>query len=494
MYFGWKTISALVFDFERLADYSIDWLISVGFRQQEIDIILEKTGKLRDKYNIPFSCVIWSPAVEFAEEIVHDLGYYGKVLSVKKYQYNSKDEYLNTVRAIYAIDDIEKWKIEKKLEHMEGYVSELVVVDFQMDDPIFKVKSATKKPLSQRGERAKRAVRLRYRERVENYFYDIIIHIADNYIQSEYIKCIFEPDIDFKEVLAILNAYRYALIKVDGPFMPQSFPERIPVGRDIDILCAREDINNIKEQIKEYSRRYGEYEVVICDSPNRLHLRFELSGNLIFQIDCFCDYGSIPEEFLKIALQSRVLNEKGYYVLDIAFEAIIRKVIFEENKSKDYYSDYFGKYKIDIYMNRYQKQDEGETDDLFSEFRQYLYEKEIPYESVCIVGSIVLDILGVRKANDLDFIVLSKYADKFSNKAIKVTKSKKIERVKKNWLSNGNILIYSDDEIIESSYLHFYYQGFKIVKMPLVVYKKSIMRREKDLKDLELISEKWLNA
>lgn len=338
LYYGIKNITALVIHFDHPVDYSIDWFLHVGFSQEEIDLITDTGVKLRDRCNQPFSCVIWSPAVKLSDAIVHDLGYYGKVESVKKYSYE-REEYKNIVRAVYAIDDIENWKVEKKLEHMSG--GELVVVGLKIEEPSFRVKTASDKPISQRVERIKRAIRGRYREDIEDYFFDTILHIADNHQQSHYMEHIFETGIDFREVLEILKGHKYALIKVDVPFMPEDFPKRIPVGKDVDILCAKQDLEAIKGKLICLVQKYTEYEVVKKESADRLLLRLNLSGKTVFLLDCCSSYEGMPDEFLEYALQSRLFCEKGYYVLDPAAEAMIRRAAFHANGQKIYHQEYY---------------------------------------------------------------------------------------------------------------------------------------------------------
>lgn len=359
LYHGIRNISALVINFNHPVDYSIDWFLSVGFTKDETDIILKKAEELLDDNNSPFACVIWSPAVKFSDSLIYDLGYYGKVESIKKYSYK-KEEYANITRAIYAIDDIERWKIEKKLENMPE--NELVVVGLKIKSPFFRVKASTGKPISRVVERAKKAIRKRYQDHIDNYFFDTILHIADNHQQSDYMWHIFDPQIDFREVLKILEEYTYALIKVDVPFIPEDFPERIPSGKDVDILCTKGEIQAIKEKLIRYSSKYSDYEIVEKVSSDRLLLRFNLSGKIVFQIDCYCSYEGIPDEFLEYALENRVIHEKGYYILEPAVEAMIRRVAFEENRNKIYHLEYYNNNRTEEVEGIFEKTVAGKGD------------------------------------------------------------------------------------------------------------------------------------
>ena len=277
LYHGISDINAQIINIVEDIEYSIDWFISNGFSGDEVDRIVTKYQSILQTVNNPFSCIIWSPARAFTDEVINDLKIYGEVISVKKYKFG-KEEYINVVRAVYAIDDIEKWKIEKKLEHMERYSPECVAVDLRFSDPEYRIKKATGLLISKRGERVKRAIRNKYSKRIDNYFFDIIIHIGDNIYQSEYMRCVLEPGIDFKEMLGILDKYPYALAKVDVPYMPREFPNKIPIGKDVDVLCHKENIEQIKNEMVDLIRTYKEYDLVIKETPNGLKLRIVKGG------------------------------------------------------------------------------------------------------------------------------------------------------------------------------------------------------------------------
>lgn len=75
-----------------------------------------------------------------------------------------------------------------------------------------------------------------------------------------------------------------------------------------------------------------------------------------------------------------------------------------------------------------------------------LCENDIPIEDICIVAGFALGILGIRYAVNLDFVMLSKYHGKDSDRAVKVAARKKVERVRQNWLrmADGRA-IFGDD-------------------------------------------------
>lgn len=189
LYYGAKEIPVWIIPATRMVDYSIDWFMMHGFSAGEIEALRDKANEIKEKMNATFSCVIWSPAVFLAEDIIHDLGFFGEVLTVKRYVFD-ETEYERIVRAIYSIDDIDEWKIDKKIEHMP-HGTELVALDVKLDDPAFRIKDSTGMLLSTKGERIKRALRARYKDRIQNYFFDIILHMGDNFQQSEFMRNVF---------------------------------------------------------------------------------------------------------------------------------------------------------------------------------------------------------------------------------------------------------------------------------------------------------------
>lgn len=343
LYHNMKNITGYIIKSNHPVEYSVDWFISNGFSTKEVNIIVEKSREIIEKSRAPFSCVIWSPAISRCDEILEDLSYYGKIVRKEHYNY-SDGEYRNIVKAIYAIDDIDKWKIEKKLEHMQNYASELMMVDIIFSEPEFRIKAATNLMISKRGERAKKAIRSKYSQLIDNYFFDIVMHIGDNLYQSEYMRCVFEPQIDCKEIISILDKYEYVLTKMDAPHVPHVFPERIPIGKDIDIICRQKDIEEIKKQVERICQKYNKYEVIVKESKYGFLIRILCNNKLIFQIDLAYMIEDFDEDFINVSLNKRV--KKGtYYEFSPKYEYIYRLYSYKKNKKKVHHKEYLIEHK-----------------------------------------------------------------------------------------------------------------------------------------------------
>ena len=242
------------------------------------------------------------------------------------------------VRAIYAIDDIAKWKIDKKLEYMKEYDPECVEVNIQFDDPEYRIKKSTGLLISMRGERLKKAIREKYKSRINNYFFDIIIHIGDNVYQSEYMRTIFDPGIDLNKIITILDKYPYALAKTEVPYYPIEFPDKIPVGKDVDVFCRSEDINIIKDEIVK-NLDNNKYDIIIINSPCGIQIRLQIGGLLIFLIDMIFKDKTLGEKFIKEAINTRIIKN-SFQVINRKYEYIYRMNAYACNRGKKHHKEY----------------------------------------------------------------------------------------------------------------------------------------------------------
>lgn len=127
----------------------------------------------------------------------------------------------------------------------------------------------------------------------------------------------------------------------------------------------------------------------------------------------------------------------------------------------------------------------GKIGKLFDEYRQALPKDYTKRDEFCIEASAVLDLMGLRKAADLDYM-------SFTDKVISNV-SRDIE------LHDADYINYyydrSRDDMIFNPSCHFYYAGCKIAHIEMVLRMKQKKIRvgaqshEKDRKDTELIKK-----
>ncbi len=361
LYHGINTINVKIRPYEDKTFYGIEFFYVNGFTKEEIGHIIDRYKQIRNNYKRiqPFVCTLWNPVREYFDVITDHLSLFGRVLEVRDYSLSEKD-YKFYTRAIYNVDDIENWKIEKKIEYMTANKSEIYqirMVVLDLDAPDFRLKVATNRTLSRRCEFIKQLIRDAYKTKIENYFYDIIMHIGDNFYQNAYIKRIMTmPRIDVKSILSNISSFNYVITKTENDYMPKDFPVHYPLGKDIDIVCAdqKEYTKVLCSVLKDVEQYKNTYDIRYIEKKEegkvyRTQIRFELENLLIFQFDISCRTGRLPVSFSKELCQDR--EKRGiYYVPIISNELLVRIDEITNNPEKKHHIEYVKKKwnKLDV--------------------------------------------------------------------------------------------------------------------------------------------------
>lgn len=345
LYYKHWNISCAVMPFERNVNYGMKTFVEYGFTKQEIGIIQSKYETLKDEIQKPFVCTLWSSATPYFDEIMERMSLLCEIVDIHDFAFNEFN-YAQMVRKIYAVDDIEKWKIEKKLEHMHPDVKSgfwpMRVVRLKMDKPRFRRKASTQNTLSEEGEDLKRVIRNGFKDKVEDYFHDTIIHIGDNYRQNEFISRLFEfQRLHVDEVLSSLSAFQYVLTKTNVPYMPSDFPATYPLGKDIDIICLKADFDAVIATIGDTLQKMDlPYDIrKVEKSRYASQLRVECEGELVFLFDVMAVYEWAGDEFVQSMIDSRIPKE-SYYIPEITFELLIRLHEILKNPKKQHHIDF----------------------------------------------------------------------------------------------------------------------------------------------------------
>lgn len=131
--------------------------------------------------------VIWPSAFKYADEIVLDIKqktYVEKYIDILI----NNDELKKFIQDIYETDDVEQWQIEQKNQRMKLEKEKRIrIIWFHFESPEFRIKRFGH-TISEAGIKLKLEVRNKYKEKIENYIHDIIIHTTDNYEQSERVE------------------------------------------------------------------------------------------------------------------------------------------------------------------------------------------------------------------------------------------------------------------------------------------------------------------
>lgn len=340
LYHGQKNISCKVYNEPFSIDYGMEWFLEHDFSINEIDLIKKRCDELMKEHMRGLSLILWPPVAPFFDEIIEKLSLLYDIRDIKDYDF-PEVIFERAVKGIYHIDDIEEWKIDKKLEYMKKYPPKVRMAYIYSEIPEFRRKKINKKTLSGQGEKIKKVIRNCYKNKIEDYFYDIIIHTADNYEQSEYISDIFNAEIPMKQYLETIKDMEWMLIKTETEYMPDNFPDEIPFSKDADIISSESDYNKIIKVTKEFFETYidKKYEIRLIENENKFRIRIEKKGFLIYQIDISKKVDGLKPDFVSGSLARRKLRN-GYYVSDDCDEVYYRMNEYHKNPKKEWHLKY----------------------------------------------------------------------------------------------------------------------------------------------------------
>jgi len=170
-------------------NYGRNWFEKRGFPE---DLLMKLDIQLNEYIittGAAFILILWPPAQQFTAEVKELItSRYHLIGEALNKEINNFPEF---VEKIYLSDDIDQWKIQKKSYHMKDYPPIISAFAFQIDNPAYRAKFQTESYLSESVENLKKEIRSKYRDKVENYVHDIIVHIGDNpSMNRDMIKCL----------------------------------------------------------------------------------------------------------------------------------------------------------------------------------------------------------------------------------------------------------------------------------------------------------------
>lgn len=328
--------------------FTMDYLREGGFTEAEVCIIREKAEELMNTNKVSISCILWPPVAKYFERITNEIANACRVVDSQDYVY-SEETFARLVKAVYHIDDIADWKVDKKLAAMKNCaVKKVRVLQVDILAPYFRLKDLNNHTISVIGERLKNIIRTEYKDLVDDYIYDIIVHTGDNFVQSEYMEKLFKQAISLEDYFCEIQDLNYFLIKHETPYLPEDFPKTYAFSKDIDIICEENQYVELISRTSQYLREKVEgYELRMLDTEKGTLFRIELNGYLIIQIDISFKMQGICREFWKQALARRT-KERGFYLPVVADEICIRANEYRNNPNKIHHLEYLKKYKADL--------------------------------------------------------------------------------------------------------------------------------------------------
>ena len=331
--------------------YGEVWFLQ-HFLASEIQLINQKLNNLSSQWFVPIAGIIWPPAVPFADDIIGRIKQKYSVSNLRTYSF-ADAVFTQFVKGVYHVDSIADWKVEYKLKEFAPYKDKSVVFfDISIPYPDFRIKDAGTS-ISKAGEDLKKEIREAFKDRIENYHPDVIFHTADNFHQSEYMRAIVGRDFSLRPFFESIAHCRWMLVKLQSDYLPEKFPDSIPLYKDIDMIVSEKDFDEVvcaaDVFLKNVSKQFNDKNLCVRKVYVRdgcAHIRQEQEGFLLFQADCSRRTEILSDEFIESALERRIKKD-CYWVPDELDECIFRLAEFkahpQKKKHKLYIERYFDK-------------------------------------------------------------------------------------------------------------------------------------------------------
>lgn len=176
--------------------YGMDWFEKNDFTEDEVHLIRTKLHDLLEMARKPYFCILWTPARQQFNAIESAIGNVEMGVQIEEEISLAlkHDELEKFIYDVYETDDIMKYKLDLKFEHIMSSLSadhyadenyELRIIKLKIDNPDFRLKPLSGLPQSRTTMRLKKKIREMFSEKITEYYYDIIMHLTDNQIQND---------------------------------------------------------------------------------------------------------------------------------------------------------------------------------------------------------------------------------------------------------------------------------------------------------------------
>lgn len=181
------------YDFTR--NYGVNWFKNNGFSDEELEIIDKTKRKLFFEYGVYYPVILWSPIQDYYDEITYDIRKNPKIDIIKEQiiDFPDKEKYFDFVKDVYKTDDITEWKVIRKTAFMKNYTpkAKIIWVEHKCRQH-YRKKAVFNDFLSIESEIMKTEIRHKYKNKINNYIWDIICHISDNPNQNRKVNNIIK--------------------------------------------------------------------------------------------------------------------------------------------------------------------------------------------------------------------------------------------------------------------------------------------------------------
>lgn len=180
------TVPVSVEDDDPLSPRTIEWVRDT-FPQDTVDFIQKRKQTLLVETGTTFVAILWPGLREHFDDVESIIRSRVDVIQTDEYELeNGLDSFITD---IYSVDQrAADWRIKQKIHELRSYNPTIRVLTFKLSDPDFRPFERPR--LSRTTHDLKYDIRQEYQEVLENYVYDVTVHITDNYTQNAHVATV----------------------------------------------------------------------------------------------------------------------------------------------------------------------------------------------------------------------------------------------------------------------------------------------------------------
>ncbi|MBN1574389.1 MAG: hypothetical protein JW984_14410 [Deltaproteobacteria bacterium] len=157
------------------------------FSDEEIDLIEATMDKIFFDLGLYFPGILWGPVSEYFDTIMEKLSKRHKVVFVKDYRFDDKDDFYEMLKRLYSWEAVKEDYIKMKFDYLIKHPLIIRFFSLLILNPGFKSSDGGNKPFSSVVKNMKEDYRRIYSMKVENYIRDVVLHIGDNFQHNRHI-------------------------------------------------------------------------------------------------------------------------------------------------------------------------------------------------------------------------------------------------------------------------------------------------------------------
>ena len=372
LYHNIEILPAVIYQTTRERSWNYNWFWEMNYSREEIRMIHQRAIEMFNQCKYNYVGVIWPPAFHLRDEIINEINTYLQIGKYPPLQNTDcqvirwvdmdlkKLDFAGFLRAMYYTDVMNeegiKWKLQSMAnslpEGCEDYNVRVFYLDVSNPDISRNIKNNTAQ--SRQIARIKKAIRSRFKNRVNNYEYDNLLHISDNYIQSKFCDLAVNIDKDVSDLFVHLNnQYDYVIAKafgrqsIDFPYYYYYYYS------DVDIVVRPTDVKDVSELAEKWlNEKYGgKYEGWlnidrVVEEEEQIEIQVSLRGWRYFLVHVqtlahFSMDNDITDEFLS---HRELADNKSIYILPPKYDMLIRSADLVVKPHKDWHRKYITKH------------------------------------------------------------------------------------------------------------------------------------------------------